>query len=1002
MGKFFKVLAAVLVAASVVCGQTINWAASTITVTTEAQLREMANLVNNGTRTFLNQTVRLGNDIALTSDWIPIGFDPNNTARRFRGTFDGNGFSVSNISISGFERAGFFGTTVCETRIRNLFLDIDTIWAQVESRNTYAGGLIAHYMTNVRGTTLRPIENIGINIRGVILAHSSVKTHHPDTNTSSYAGGIIGLANDDIRIHNSFVVSHGRYGICITASASDGGAQVRARAFAGAGGLIGFVRRDVEINRSYTATSVHASAGGNNTASAAFAGGLVGFGNNGSQIGVTHAYASGTVGAISPPRGHVREGGIHGILDFWVQHNSVYFNNQGASRGVGNPEATVAEITRVGIAGRTLAQLRTQSTFSGWNFTTVWAINSAVNNGTPHLRKIAGGTATRPTLANRTHNSITINEVARPASGQIVEYAINTTNTAPTSGWQTGLIFSELTANTPYFIFARSQTNNLYNTGTVSASLSVTTVADPNVGQRNPGAAVTRPTLASVTQNSITINAVSVPANGQIVEYAISTTNSAPISGWQTTTTFSGLNASTNYFIFARSQENTNFFAGTPSLGLSATTSAAGGGGGGNIGSGVQLISNNINWHTGQGGDGTANKTSDNPIVASFNITNANADWAEVYSEFSGDFTGLTSISIRGQSNTTIRLHLVGTADTENWTYGNRVVELQGTFDTTVTISQFNHAWGTPGRPLNLSEVTGISIGNGGNTGAHNFTINSLTLNGMSGGGGGNIGSGVQLISNSITWITGQGANASATKTSDNPLVASLFTETSNDWAEVYPGFAASFIGLTSISIRGQSNTTIRLHLVGTADTENWTYGNYVVELEGAFDTTVTISQFRRAWGADGRPLNLSEVTNISIGNGGNAGNHNFTINSLILNGVSGSTSIRNNQPRDNRHGILLERPIVSDFARISVITPEPATINLRIMDNLGNVVFTETSVGAGLKPAPTNAADNAIIWNLTNPSGRYVANGTYLIIVEATGISGRKFTYSSRVGVNR
>ncbi|MCL2845693.1 MAG: C10 family peptidase [Chitinivibrionia bacterium] len=124
------------------------------------------------------------------------------------------------------------------------------------------------------------------------------------------------------------------------------------------------------------------------------------------------------------------------------------------------------------------------------------------------------------------------------------------------------------------------------------------------------------------------------------------------------------------------------------------------------------------------------------------------------------------------------------------------------------------------------------------------------------------------------------------------------------------------------------------------------------------------------------------------------------------------NTSIRNNRLHDSRYGILLESAIVSDLARISVIIPEPAQINLRIMDNLGNVVFSADGVGAGVaRPENRTNGDlggqtpplhNAIVWNLTNLAGRFVANGTYLIIVEATGISGRRFTYSSRIGVNR
>ncbi|MCL2844153.1 MAG: hypothetical protein FWE23_01685 [Chitinivibrionia bacterium] len=121
---------------------------------------------------------------------------------------------------------------------------------------------------------------------------------------------------------------------------------------------------------------------------------------------------------------------------------------------------------------------------------------------------------------------------------------------------------------------------------------------------------------------------------------------------------------------------------------------------------------------------------------------------------------------------------------------------------------------------------------------------------------------------------------------------------------------------------------------------------------------------------------------------------------------------IRQNTSRDSRYGILLENTIVSDFARISVITPEQATVNLAIFDNLGNVVFSADGVGAGFaRPENRTNGDlggqtpplqNAIVWNLTNQSGRFVGNGTYLIIVEATGISGRRFTYSARLGVSR
>ena len=130
-------------------------------------------------------------------------------------------------------------------------------------------------------------------------------------------------------------------------------------------------------------------------------------------------------------------------------------------------------------------------------------------------------------------------------------------------------------------------------------------------------------------------------------------------------------------------------------------------------------------------------------------------------------------------------------------------------------------------------------------------------------------------------------------------------------------------------------------------------------------------------------------------------------------------TFIRTSTSLSDRYGILLENAVVSDMARISVITPEPATVNLAILDNLGNVVFSADGVGAYcIRPAIPNERttinnvgdlgvcntplQNAIVWNLINNNGRFVANGAYLIIAETIGISGRRYLYSARIGVNR
>jgi len=161
-----------------------------------------------------------------------------------------------------------------------------------------------------------------------------------------------------------------------------------------------------------------------------------------------------------------------------------------------------------------------------------------------------------------------------------------------------------------------------------------------------PGAVVATPTLESKTQNSITINAVTAPDNGQTVEYAINMNYTAPVSGWQDWETFTNLTAGTAYYIFARSKGNNTYNAGTPSAGLQVTTDFA------NINA---TVTNTAQWNAAldtirNGGNGTVENPKNYTITVNENV----------------QVTGSTSYTFGTVSNITItidgngKLYLLG------------------------------------------------------------------------------------------------------------------------------------------------------------------------------------------------------------------------------------------------------------------------------------------------------------------------------------------------------
>jgi len=265
-----KAWATVLVLAVGVSAQTIDWNAPNITITTEAQLRELANRVN-GTgfvaSTFLGQTITLGANITLTSTWTPIG----NNSRQFRGTFDGGERSISNLSlslsVSETLYAGLFGYVGRDGQIKNLAVNVTEIVATSTS-STFAGGLAGFY------ASIKAIENCKVNISNRV---------HASGSSGAFSGGLVGLSSVEdyyeeevtLAIINSYTTgnvsgSHfsgglvgqklGAFNVASTIINSYTAGNISAPI---AGGLVGEYRGEtLIISNSYTTVNVSASSTG--------------------------------------------------------------------------------------------------------------------------------------------------------------------------------------------------------------------------------------------------------------------------------------------------------------------------------------------------------------------------------------------------------------------------------------------------------------------------------------------------------------------------------------------------------------------------------------------------------------------------------------------------------------------------------------------------------------------------------------------------------------------
>ena len=202
---------------------------TTFYITTAQQLKRLADEVNAGDSKS-DKTYLLANDIDLSGypDWTPIGrFDPPDDMLPFSGVFDGQGYSITGLKISGNEDArGLFGYTYSGA-IRNVVIrnpeiegkdqvgalvgyqaysnqgikNCAVIGGKIQGRS-HVGGLVGYMEESPIQNCYSTCEVVAMDFYagGIVGDHrvvASIRNCYATGNISgTYSGGIVGVAQD--------------------------------------------------------------------------------------------------------------------------------------------------------------------------------------------------------------------------------------------------------------------------------------------------------------------------------------------------------------------------------------------------------------------------------------------------------------------------------------------------------------------------------------------------------------------------------------------------------------------------------------------------------------------------------------------------------------------------------------------------------------------------------------------------------------------------------------
>lgn len=567
-------------------------------ISSATDLATFAELVNSFRTVFdyYDKCYKLTKDINVYEDgysgvWVPIG-----QTIGFRGTFDGNGHTISRVIVSTGDQAGFFKNVIIEGKVTNLAL------TEVDITGENATGGIAGSVEN-----------------GGLIKQCSVSGRVSGSNN---VGGIVGTANNGALVEDTYTFGSvqgntnvggiaGSIGWLSTVKSSysasfvSGGSTV--------GGIVGqcgdpgigfetscsvkdcfalnerITSQDSRAGRVYGFAFYDADHLGNR----AFAGMIVngstveGSGWNGHGLDVTAAQLQ-TPGAFplpfyAPFWTHA-EGKLPGLFGAAIEMPSHLRYITGAPTLTGTVSLS-GEVKYCGTVTADTSGLTSNPTANLGALSYEWRtdgvpVNSFNGSGASYspmfadigkelsvvvtasncngmissnslvvAKEVQDAIPAKPVMESRTADSITIAVVL--GFEEACEYRLGTTGT-----WQDSRTITGLSASTTYTIYVRYKEN-------ATRQPSVAVASDPITTSHPPQTAPTPPEVDMITATSITLKSVAG------LEY------SRDGQAWSTNVEFTGLSPFTTYGFYARKAETSTQGASPASAAAEFTTSKA-------------------------------------------------------------------------------------------------------------------------------------------------------------------------------------------------------------------------------------------------------------------------------------------------------------------------------------------------------------------------------------------------------------------------------------------